>query len=245
MNRFDQLEQKVASNNGENALLGNGIQLFNKGIETIKSFDTSELVRLNGGDTTLPDYLDYQNRKTAVNGSIDSVLNFDRVEEILSACTAPVLERLDPAMVKNALRLESQAAVLGNEITKKQGFLHQVLTANISQPPTETTARFGVVIHEEKLGYTEGEVEAFKKLFDNLQEQYKNIQGQLSGIKKTIKDTIRMVDIEFAKEYEAYLQAYNTRQSEIIAKQNQIAAQGESLRQQLIQEFLTLKIQID
>ena len=118
---FDVL-QKVAKNNGENAILGNGIQLFNKAITAIKGYDTSKLVELNGGDVTLPKQMDYPQRKQAVNGAIDSVLNFDRVEDILLNCNVEVLERLDAALVKNALRLESQAAVIGNEVTKKVWF---------------------------------------------------------------------------------------------------------------------------
>ena len=236
--------QKVAKNNGENALLGNGIQLFNKAIAAIKGYDNTKLVELNGGDVALPEPLDYPIRKTAVNGLIDSVLNFDRVEDILFNCNAEVLERIDATLVKNALRLESEAAVLGNEVTKKTGFLHQVLVANESLAPTETTAQFGVVIREQKLAYTEGEVAAFKTLFDNLQVQYKNIQGQLNGSKKTIKDTIRLVDVEFAKEYDTELKKYYVHAGEIAAKQNQIAAQGETLKQQLVTEFLALKIQI-
>ncbi len=241
---FDVL-QKVAKNNGENAILGNGIQLFNKALTIIKGFDTTKIVELNGGDVTLPKTLDFPTRRQAVNGLIDSVLNFDRVEDILFACSAEVLERIDAKLVKNALRLESEAAVLGNEVTKKKGFLHQILTANETLQPTETTAQFGVVIREQKLAYTEGEVEAFQTVFDNLQAQYKNIQGQLNGLKKTIKDTIRLTEVEFAKQYDLDMRVFYLRQGEIGAKQSQIAAQGETLKQQLVQEFLALKIQIE
>ncbi len=241
---FDVL-QKVAKNNGENALLGNGIKLFNDALNAIKGFDNTKLVEMNGGDVTLPVALDFPILKQAVKGLIESVLNFDRVEDIVFNCNAEVLERIDANLVKNALRLESEAAVLGNEVTKKAGFLHQVLVANESLAPTETTAQFGVVIREQKLAYTEGEVESFKVLFDNLQTQYKNIQGQLNGLKKTMKDTIRLVNVEFAKKYDAELKDYYARQGEIIAKQSQIAAQGETLKQQLVTEFLTLKIQVE
>lgn len=241
---FDVL-QKVAKNNAENAILGNGIQLFNKAMNAIKGFDATKIVELNGGDVSLPESLDYPARKQAVNGLIDSVLNFDRVEDILFSCSAEVIERVDAKLVKNALRLESEAAVLGNEVTKKTGFLHQILTANETLQPTETTAQFGVVIREQKLAYTEGEVEAFKVLFDNLQTQYKNIQGQLNGLKKTLKDTIRLVDVEFSKQYDADMRVFYLRQGEIAAKQSLIAAQGETLKQELVKEFLALKIQIE
>lgn len=237
--------QKVAKNNGENAILGNGIQLFNKALTAIKGIENTKLVELNGGDVTVPKQIDYPQRKQAVNGAIDSVLNFDRIEDILSSCNAVVLERLDAKMVKNALRLESEAAVIGNEVTKKTAFLHQVLVANPSLAPTETTAQFGVVIREQKLAYSDEEVTNFKTLFDNLQAQYKNIQGQLNGIKKTIKDTIRLVDVELSKEFDVELRKYYLNAGEIAAKQNQIAAQGETLKQQLVQEFLALKIQVE
>ena len=108
---------------------------------------------------------------------------------------------------------------------------------------TESVANFAVVIKQPKLAYTPDEVETFRNLFDNLFTQYKNIQGQLNGLKKTIKDTIRLVEIELSKKFEIEVQAYNIKLKEYQEKVNQNAMQGEVLKQQLIQELLSLKIQ--
>lgn len=240
---FDVLST-VAKNNGESAILGNGIKLFNTALETIRGFDATKLVTLNGGDVSLPEHLAMPIRQFAVKGNLDNVLQYERVEDILAACNESVLVLLDADMVKKGLFLESEVAVFGKELTKDSSFLQRVIFAQRSLTPKEAMGKFGLSIREEKLAYTEGEVDAFITLFNNLQTHYHNIQGQLNGTKKTIKDTIRMVDVAFAKEYDAELKAYQSRESEIREKQNLIAAQGETLRQQLVQEFLALKIQV-
>jgi hypothetical protein len=236
--------QTVAKNNGKNAILGNGIKIFNKAMDYLKTVDAQKLVELNGEDTTLPKHIDYPIRKQAVsNGTVDSVVNLDRVEDILDRCTAAVLEKLDADMIKKALRLESEASTLGIELTRSQCFLQKVLSAQTALQPVETISNFAVVVKQPILAYTEGELAAFKTLFDNLQKQYQNTQGQLNGIKRTIKDTIRLVEVAFAKEFDAEYRSYNTHQQEITKRLTEIATKGEILRQQLIKELLTLKIQ--
>lgn len=234
----------AARNNAENALLGNGIKIFNKAMETIRNMDAAEIVKRNGGDVSLPEVGPLLPRQSAVlAGTVDHVLEMERVEDILGACSPEVLARLDAAMVKNALRLESEAATLGLELTKKDSFLQRVIAAEPELQPVETVANFAVVVKQPKLAYTAQEVKDFKKLFEDLQKRYQNIQGQLNGLKKTIKDTIRLTDVEFAKDYEARLATYTLEQAVRNDKSNRIGAQGEVLRQQLVQELLTLKIQ--
>ncbi len=240
---FDRL-QTVIKNKGENAILGNGIKVFNKAIDTIKAYDMQKLIVLNGGEKVKPFAVEFPLRKFAVqNGNVDNAVNMERVEDILEVCTVDVLEKLDATMVKNALRLESEAATLGLELNKKESFLKKLLESKAALNMTESVANFAVVIKQPKLAYTPEEVEAFRNLFDNLFTQYKNIQGQLNGLKKTIKDTIRLVEIELSKEFEAEVQAYNIKLKEYQDKVNQNAMQGEVLKQQLIQELLSLKIQ--
>jgi hypothetical protein len=240
---FDRL-QTVSKNNGENAILGNGIKIFNKAMEHLKTVEAQKLVELNGEDTTLPKQMDFPIRKQAVsNGTVDSVVNLERVEDILDRCATAVLEKLDAEMVKKALRLESEAATLGIELNRSQCFLQKVLAAQTALQPVETISNFAVVVKQPILAYTEGEVSDFKILFDNLQKQYQNLQGQLNGIKKTIKDTIRIVEAEFAKEYDRDYRTYNAYHQEISKKMTEIATKGDVLRQQLIQELLSLKIQ--
>lgn len=240
---FDVLNT-VARNNAENALLGNGIKIFNKAMETIRNMDAMEIVKRNGGDVSLPGVNALLPRESAVlSGNVDHVLEMERVEDILGACSPRVLERLDASMVKNALRLESEAATLGLELTKKESFLQRVIAAEPELQPVETVANFAVVVKQPKLAYSALEVSDFKKLFEDLQKRYQNIQGQLNGIKKTIKDNIRMADVEFAKDYESRLATYTLEMSVRNDKLNRIGAQGEVLRQQLVQELLTLKIQ--
>jgi hypothetical protein len=236
--------QTVAKNNGENAILGNGIKIFNKAIEYLQKVEAQKLVELNGEDTTFTKNMDLPIRKQAVNnGTLDSVVNLERVEDILDRCATAVLEKLDSDMVKKALRLESEAATLGIELNRSQCFLQKVLSAQTALQPVETISNFAVVVKQPILAYTEGEVTEFKTLFDNLQQQYQNLQGQLNGIKKTIKDTIRLMDVMFAKEFDREYRVYNTHQQEVNKKMTEIATKGEVLRQQLIQELLTLKIQ--
>jgi hypothetical protein len=240
---FDRL-QTVSKNNGENAILGNGIKIFNKAMEYLKTVEAQKLVELNGEDTTLPKQMDFPIRKQAVSyGTVDSVVNLERVEDILDRCATAVLEKLDADMVKKALRLESEAATLGIELNRSQCFLQKVLAAQTALQPVETISNFAVVVKQPILAYTEGEVADFKILFDNLQKQYQNLQGQLNGIKKTIKDTIRIVEAGFAKEYDRDCRIYNTHHLEISKKMTEIATKGDVLRQQLIQELLSLKIQ--
>jgi hypothetical protein len=241
---FDVLDQ-VAKNNGENALLGNGIKLFNQALEQIKTIDAKLLVEMADGDTQLPEIKPLAAKKVAVtDGNIDSVLQMERVEDILIRCKEETLQRLDADMLKKALRLESEAAVLGNELTKKECFLQRIISAEPELATTETVANFAMVIKQPKLAYSTTEIDDFKAKFDNLQKRYQNLQGQLNGLKKQIKDCIRLTETDFVKEYAANLAVYQQEQREYQNKWNQINTQGETIRQQLIQELLTLKISI-
>jgi hypothetical protein len=242
---FDKLKT-VVKNKGENALLGNGIAIFKKAIDAINAYDNGKLVELNGGKKLDTYLVEYPNRDYAVqNGALDTALNMERVEDILALCTIEALEKMDATMVKNALRLESEAATLGLELTKKESFLKRVLEAKASLAITESVANFAVVIKQPKLAYTPEEVAAFKTLFESLQGQYKNLQGQLNGIKKTIKDTIRVVDMDLAKKYEAEFNEYSATLRLYQEKVNQNNIQGAALKQQLVQELLSLKIQTE
>lgn len=239
---FDVLDQ-VAQRNAENALLGNGIKTFNQALDFIRTIDARTLVELDGGDVSLPDINPLAAKKMAVkDADMDSVLQMERVEEILASCGEETLRRMDGEWIKKALRLESEAAVFGNELTKKEAFLQRVLAAEPELQTTETVANFALVIKQPKLAYSEAEVEAFKAKFESLQRHYQNLQGQLNGFKKQIKDTIRLASIEFSKEYEANVAVYQQELRVYQQKRDQISAQGETLRQQLVQELLTLKI---
>jgi hypothetical protein len=80
---YDKLN-KVIKNKGENAILGNGIKIFNKAIEKIKGYDNQELVVLSGGEKLESLVLTYPFRKLAVqNGTVDNALNMECVEDIL------------------------------------------------------------------------------------------------------------------------------------------------------------------
>jgi hypothetical protein len=239
---FDVLSA-VAKNNGENALLGNAIKIFNESMDLIKKTSAQKLVEFNNGDVTLPELPQSKERKLSViAGTVDSIVQMERVEEIVANCTASVLERLDASLIKKALKLESEAATLGNVLTKKDCFLQIIIAAEPELATQETVANFALVIKQPKLAYSPDEVESFKNLFLSLQKKYQNIQGQLNGIKKTIKDTIRMTDVEFAKDYESNLAVFRKEYQIYQDKVNQINAQGEVLRQQLVQELLKLKI---
>ena len=239
---FEVLDQ-VAKNNGENALLGNGIKIFNQALERIRTIEAKTLVELNGGDTALPVVNPLPAKKMAVTESnIDSVVQMERVEDILTRCKEETLQRMDGEMLKKALRLESEAAVFGNELTRKECFLQRIVAAEPELQTSETVANFALVIKQPKLAYSTSEVEAFKAKFESLQKHYQNVQGQLNGLKKQIKDVIRLTEAEFTKEYEANLAIYHQEQRENQNKWNQINAQGETLRQQLTQALLTLKI---
>jgi hypothetical protein len=236
--------KKVAHNNGINALLGNGIKIFNKAMEQIKTMDATQLVAFSGEDISLPAMPRMPERLYAVgNGTVDSVVQLERVEDILDRCTQVVLGRLDPVLIKKALILESEAATFGNELQKKDAFLQRLLSAKTTMMPTETVSHFAIYIKKPILAYSPAEMEAFKTLFDDLQKRYQSLQGQLNGIKRTIKDTIRMAEIEFASQYDNDLRTYSLQERARQDKINQIAAKGEVLRGRLVKELLQLKIQ--
>jgi len=239
---FDVLKT-VAKNYAECAILGNGIKIFNQSMEVVRSLPARELLERSGVDVSLPTIPVPPTRKSVVEGKLNYVLELERVEDILNACRPAVLERLDAEMIRKALRLESEAATLGNEITQKDRFLQRVISAETTLPSNETIASFALVVKQPKLAYSPEEVEAFKTLFAELTKQYQQLQGQLNGIKKTIKDTIRLTELEFAKAFEAQFSAYQKQNREYSEKAAQMDAQGEVLRQQLIQELLALKIQ--
>ena len=230
--------QQISKLNAENAILGNGIKIINNVRTKLEGLENKQLLD------------NYQEVVIPVLESLESdnylrhCLNLDRVEEILQYIPIEVAQEIGNDNILKALGIEAECAVIGNQITRESSFLRIIQNIPVIEPEFKEMS-IGIIKTEKILAYTEKEIEEFIKLFNDLEKHYSNIQGQLNGLKKIMRDTIRKHIARITLANQEKNQNYNNSLKaarELITQQEKDA---EVIRQQLLTELSNLKIKVN
>lgn len=237
---FDVLEE-VAEAYQQNAILGHGITMFKSFESQLNAMQPSQIAAALGIEMPVFN-ISAPSVKSATKTRLDTVLDMDKIEDIMNNVGNEVLVRLDQGALFEALRNESRAAVLGKQLTKKESFLKRVLAAPESIPVGEQVADFGIVVKVKELAYDAPELRDFKAKQAQLFEEYTKIQSKVNSFKKILKDTIREVELEFKQQYETAYETYNQAQRAYMIEQQQATAKIQTIQQTALKELATLKI---
>lgn len=240
---FSDLEA-IATLFGENAILGHGIALLQKMIETVQKMPDLEIAAKFNLENTVPMPSKAPSPRTAIRGgNVDRALDFDRIEDIIFVCRDEVLSRLEPGFIFRALRKESRAAVLGNQLTKKDCFL-KIISKAQDKPATTENSAFAVIVREQIVAYSPEERKVFEDLYKSLYDEYTAIQSEVNGFKKILKDTIRQVQLEFENAYAEEYKKYSNEVEKYRMEEARILGEVNKIRTKAMQELSALKIRL-
>jgi hypothetical protein len=230
--------QTIAKFNAESALLGIGIKTFQAAMQEIQKIDALQLVENQPGFA----YIEPKCVQTAVH-TVDNVLAQESVEQIVGYLTTNTLNKLDANMIREGLQLEAACAVLGKQLAP-EAFLRQLLEAKPALKPVDITTPFALITRTPVIAYSDEQIQEFKKFYDDLQADYKLAQSKLNGIKKQIKDAIRMIDSANKAEYKQKYDEYSALVAKETRRIQSLRNDGEKVRQSLMAQLLELKIKV-
>lgn len=237
---FDDLDT-VADLYSTNAVLGHAINLFKTVQAEIETMPESKIMELFGIEVPQFSAI-HPTAKRIINMPLDRFVELETIEDMVRQLGKEALDKIDTKTILNALALEARAAVYGKQLTKKESYLKQVLAAVKEKILGTKETAFGLVINKIELVYNDVEIAQFKILRENLYKHYTSIQGQVNGVKKLIKDTVRQMVQDDLECYKAELSEYNKQLSAYNQAVSEAEAQAEALRNKALTELASLKI---
>jgi hypothetical protein len=199
--------------------------------------------------------------KRAELGTVCSTVEFmdlANIDQMIANLKSEVLAKFDFAFWKKANQLNARAAAIG-KLLSEQGSFFREITKPLPKGSDQVT-QTGVAIFRWEKSYSEEQIIAFTDLRDSLQAEYSDLQKQLNGLKKQVKDAVRAYNLDVERQYQtaygeyqlahaSYQAAVNELQAkhrEELTKHDQelerIRASAETLRQEALAELATLRV---
>jgi len=167
-------------------------------------------------------------------------MEMSNIDEMIATLKPEVLAKFDLAFWMNANELNSRAAVLGKLLSEQGSFFRELVKA--LPKGSEQTTQTGVVITQWKRAYSEESVGELSRLRDELQAGYNDLQKQLNGCRKQIKDAVRAYNLDAERQYQAAYGPYQVAAKAHNLDMERIRSAAETLRQQALQELATLRV---
>ena len=229
----------VAERNAQTAVLMHAVKLSQRLRKELEDMD----LRLHVADA-LPKVPALPARPAS--GSVcdtDDFMELQNIDEMIANLKSEVLSRFDFAFWKRANELNSRAAAIG-KLLSEQGAFFRKLVSPLPQGKSETI-QTGVVLTSWKRAYGEEQAAEFVQLRDHLQQEYNDLQRQLNGCRKQIKDALREYNLVEERRYQAAYGEY-----QIVAKAYQLETErirsaAETFRQEALQELAALRVRTE
>ncbi|MBX4204842.1 MAG: hypothetical protein KW788_01475 [Candidatus Doudnabacteria bacterium] len=172
--------------------------------------------------------------------STDKFMDLANIDEMIANLNPVVLEKFEFAFWKKANELNSRAAVLGKLLSEQSAFFRELIKP-LPLGERQLT-QTGWAITQWKRAYSEEELTSLSGLRDKLQAEYNDLQRQLNGCKKQIKDAVRAYNLEQERAYQSAYGIYRVEAERYHLEMERIRSAAETLRQQALQELAGLKV---
>lgn len=229
----------VGERNATTAVLMHAVKLWQRLHGELEGMDLEPFVAdVLPGAPAMPDRAD--------RGSVcrtEAFMDLQNIDEMVASLKSEVLEKFDFAFWKMANELNSRAAVLG-KLLSEQGAFFRRLVAPLPQGKSETN-QTGVVITSWKRAYDTEAVAEFATARDQLQAEYNDLQRQLSGCRKQIKDALREHNLAEERSYQAAYGAYQVAAKAYEVELERIRSSAETFRQEALQEIASLRVRTE
>lgn len=169
-------------------------------------------------------------------------MEMSNIDEMIAVLNSDVLAKFNFAFWKKANELNSRAAVLG-KLLSEQGSFFRELVKSLPKGGEQIT-QTGVVITIWERSYSDGNLAQFAKLREKLQEEYNDLQKQLNGYRKQIKDAVRAYNLDQERQYQIVYGSYKVEAERHALEMERIRSAAETLRQEAMQELAGLKVRV-
>jgi hypothetical protein len=170
-------------------------------------------------------------------------MDLSNIDEMIAALSPEVLAKFDFAFWKRANELNSRAAVLGKLISESGSFFRELVKP--VPKDSEKTLQTGIVITAWKRAYSSSAVTEFNLKREELQHEYNDLQKQLNGCKKQIKDAVRAYNLDEERRYQAEYGIYMVEAEKHAIEMERIRSSAETLRQEAQRELATLRVKVE
>lgn len=248
------------------AVMMHGVKLFKSLQEQLQVMD----LRLHVVETlpeapTMPEYPDAPLAPTKAKlGTLCSTVAFmdlGNIDEMIANLKSEVLAKFDFAFWKKANELNARAAVIGKLLSEQGSFFREIIKP--LPKGNEQVTQTGVVIFQWERSYSPEQLAEFVGLRDTLQAEYSDLQMQLNGCKKQVKDAVRAYNLEQERQYQSaygkYQTAYASHETAVreirvnhqeelkrcAQEMERIRSSAETLRQEALAELATLRVRTE
>lgn len=194
-------------------------------------------------------------------GTICSTAEFmdlANIDQMIANLKPSVLQKFNFAFWRKANELNARAAAIG-KLLSEQGSFFREITKPLPKGSDQVT-QTGVAIFRWEKSYSEEQIIAFTELRDSLQAEYNDLQKQLNGLKKQVKDAVRAYNLEVERQYQTAYGDYSITYASYLAAVNEIQvnhqneltkhaqelerirSSAETLRQEALVELATLRV---
>lgn len=150
--------------------------------------------------------------KTGAVVSTREFMELSNIDEMIAALVPDVLAQFALSFWQRANELNSRAAVLGKLLSEQGSFFRELVKP--LPKGSEQTVSTGVIITLWEKTYSVEQVREFVALREKLQAEYNDLQKQLNGCKKQIKDAVRVYNLEHERQYQLAFGLYQVEVSE-------------------------------
>lgn len=226
----------VAERNSETAVLMQALKLHKRLQAELTGMDLSKFV-----DKKVP--VAPVRPAPAASGTTcytEQFMEMTNIDEMIENLSEPVLVKFDLAFFRKANELNSRAATLG-KLLSEQGAFFRELVRPLPKGGEQVTSN-GVVITSWKKSYSDDDLGKFSALREELQAEYNDLQKELNGHRKLIKDAVREYNLEQERLYQTAWGVYTLAYKEHAVEEEAVRASIETLRQEAMREIANLRV---
>jgi hypothetical protein len=173
----------------------------------------------------------------------EEFVELQNIDEMIANLKSEVLARFDFAFWKKANELNSRAAAIGKLLSEQGAFFRRLVSVT---PAGETqTVQTGVVITSWKYAYSGTEANGLVELREKLQAEYNDLQRQLNGHRKQVKDAVREYNLEQERAYQLVFGTYQIAAKAHNLEMERVRSAAETLRQEALQELASLRVRTE
>lgn len=257
---------QVGGRNAETAVLMHGVKLWKNLHDRLQGMD----LRLYVVDSlpeqpAMPEYPETpsapERPKLGTLCNTPAFMDLSNIDEMIASLKPEVLAQFDFAFWKKANELNARAAAIG-KLLSEQGSFFREITKPLPKGSDQVT-QTGVAVFRWEKSYSQEQLTEFATLRDALQAEYNDLQKQLNGCKKQVKDAVRAYNLEQERQYQlaygehqlAYasyqvvvdtlLANYQAELKRHAQELERVRSSAETLRQEALAELAALRVRTE
>jgi len=228
----------VAGRNAQTAVLMHGLKLLRRMETTLERMDLDHLI------ADIPEApVHVSSAKKGTTCDTSTFMEMTNIDDMIAHLHDAILVQFDFGFFRRANELNSKAAAIGKLLSEQGSFFRELLRP--LPKGSEQATQTGVIVTQWEREYSPADLESFALLRDELRQEYENLQRQLNGCRKQIKDAVRAYNLDEERAYQTRYGAYRIEADRYDRACEQIRSAAETLRQQALGELAGLRVRVE